>query len=304
MNLTLTRRGDYVVRSALALARAYPSGRPRKIREVVAEMAVPPTFASQILADLVRAELATSRAGKAGGYRLVRDPREISLLEVVEAGEGPLRAERCALGDGPCRWDAVCPLHETWSSATAAFRSSLAATSLADLAASDEGLETGTRSAPADSHRAGGHAVAVDQTVPVARPAAALLDRLHRLEPRMAAAVAAAYAEVLPAAGGWRPGEGDTAVVLAAEPKAATGTLTWECVSEAEDGESRFEGTVEVTPLGAGRSELRGHGHLRPPSHPGEAPDRLAESLLRAVLCHLAHLAGARAGSTTRSPAG
>ncbi len=116
--------------------------------------------------------------------------------------------------------------------------------------------------------------------------------------------MAAAYAEVLPATDGWRPGEGDTAVVLAAEPRAAAGTLTWECASDAEDAESRFEGAVEVTPLGTGRSELRGHGRLRLPSHPGEAPDRLAETLFRAVLCHLARLAEERAGSPTRSPAG
>jgi len=52
VNLTLSKRGDYVIRAALALARAYPSGGYRKIREVVAEMDVPSTFASQILADL------------------------------------------------------------------------------------------------------------------------------------------------------------------------------------------------------------------------------------------------------------
>jgi hypothetical protein len=51
--MTLSKRGDYVVRSALCLARSYGSGGYRKIREVVAEVDVPQTFASQILADLV-----------------------------------------------------------------------------------------------------------------------------------------------------------------------------------------------------------------------------------------------------------
>ena len=68
MNMTLSKRGDYVVRSALCLARAYDSGQYRKIREVVAEMAVPRTFASQILGELVRAEIAVSKAGREGGY--------------------------------------------------------------------------------------------------------------------------------------------------------------------------------------------------------------------------------------------
>lgn len=154
MNMTLSKRGDYVVRSALCLARAYEGGSYRKIREVVAEMGVPHTFASQILGELVRAEIAVSRAGRDGGYRLALPPEKISVLDVVEAGEGPLHAERCALGDGPCRWESVCPLHETWLAATAALRETLAGVNLATLAARDEALESGVYPVPGDSHRA------------------------------------------------------------------------------------------------------------------------------------------------------
>ncbi|HUZ19884.1 MAG TPA: Rrf2 family transcriptional regulator [Acidimicrobiales bacterium] len=153
--MTLSKRGDYVVRSAIALARALERGNAIKIREVVADTKVPTTFASQILADLVRAGLASSKAGRDGGYRLERPPEEITVLEVVEAAEGPLRAERCALAEGPCRWDAVCPLHETWSAATAALREVLAATTLADLAQRDRLIEGGAYAVPVDSHRGG-----------------------------------------------------------------------------------------------------------------------------------------------------
>ena len=157
MNMTLSKRGDYVVRSALCLARAYDSGEYRKTREVVAEMGVPSTFASQILGDLVGAGIALSRSGREGGYRLATTPEEISVLAVVEAGEGPLRAERCALGEGPCRWELVCPLHDTWLAATAALRETLANVNLATLAEQDAALEAGTYPTPADSHRPGHH---------------------------------------------------------------------------------------------------------------------------------------------------
>jgi Rrf2 family protein len=155
MNMTLSKRGDYVVRSAIALARARSQGRSIKVREVVADTKVPLSYASQILADLVRSGIASSRAGRDGGYRLERSPDEVTLLEVVESAEGPLRADRCAVADGPCRWDAVCPLHETWSAATAALRDVLAATTLAELAVRDELLERDGYAVPADSHRAG-----------------------------------------------------------------------------------------------------------------------------------------------------
>jgi Rrf2 family protein len=124
-----------------------------KLREVSADMCVPRTFVSQILGDLVHAGVAVSSFGKKGGYRLARPPADVSLLEVVEAAEGSLKANRCALGDGlPC-WDDVCPLHETWGEATAALRSVLAATTLECLAARDKAIEEGSYPIPDNAHR-------------------------------------------------------------------------------------------------------------------------------------------------------
>jgi len=159
VNLALSKRGDYVVRSAICLARAHGSGGPKKLRQVSAEMGVPRTFVSQILGDLLHAGLAVSFFGKEGGYRLARPPAEVSLLEIVEAGEGTLDPVRCALGEGPCRWEEVCPLHETWRRGRESLRAVLAATSLADLAERDRAIEAGTYPVPADAHRRARRAV-------------------------------------------------------------------------------------------------------------------------------------------------
>ena len=153
INLTLSRRGDYVVRAALALARTAPAARYQKIREVAQEMAIPRSFTPQVLGLLQKAGLAEARAGRDGGYRLTRRPAEISLLEVVEAGEGPLRNDRCTLRGGPCHWEQACALHPAWSTATEALRASLRDTTLQDVADVDRGLENRTFEVPADSHR-------------------------------------------------------------------------------------------------------------------------------------------------------
>lgn len=195
MNMTLSKRGDYVMRSAIALARAYEGGGPRKIRELVADTEVPRTFASQILADLVRAGLAVSRAGRDGGYRLSRSPELISVLQVVEAAEGPLRAERCALGEGPCRWDDVCPLHETWSEASARLAELLAATTLAEVAARDEAIEAGRYAVPVDAHRSHARSVELADLVHVELSAPAVHAALAARR-SWSAAVGAAVHEV------------------------------------------------------------------------------------------------------------
>lgn len=141
MDLTLTLRGDYVVRAALGLARAWETDGYRKIRDITDEMALPASYTPQILGHLARAGLATARAGRDGGYRLSRSPQEITMLEVVEAGEGDLLLGRCTLRGGPCRWDDVCAVHNVWVSASETLRARLRATRLSDVAAADRALD-------------------------------------------------------------------------------------------------------------------------------------------------------------------
>ena len=62
---------------------------------------------------------------------------------MVEAAEGAFTLERCILRGGPCHWEQRCAVHEAWSAAVQACRSSLARTSLADLVATDARLEAG-----------------------------------------------------------------------------------------------------------------------------------------------------------------
>lgn len=140
----LTRRGDYVVRAALCLARAWEEGGRRKIREVSAAMDLPRGYTPTILRMLAKAGLATAKAGTGGGYRLARAPHEITLLEVVETGEGPLAPTRCTLRGGPCHWEQACAVHPNWAALADAVRASLAGTTLADLVRVDQELTLGT----------------------------------------------------------------------------------------------------------------------------------------------------------------
>ena len=116
-------------------------------------MVLPRSYTPQIMGILVRAQLVAAKAGRDGGYRLLRQPSEISLLEVVEAGEGSLKAHGCTLRGGPCRWADVCALHETWGAASKAFRLTLEKTSLEDISQIDSAIDTGEYPIPPDHHR-------------------------------------------------------------------------------------------------------------------------------------------------------
>lgn len=152
MQIALGRKGDYSVRAMLDVARHYGQGR-RKSREIAAAMDIPERYLPQILANLVHHGLLSALAGPDGGYALQRAPNEVSLLEVVEAAEGSVRSDQCALRGGPCDWDNVCPLHDHWSAAQEAFVSRLQETDFQQLADADAALEAGTlRLSAGDAH--------------------------------------------------------------------------------------------------------------------------------------------------------
>jgi Rrf2 family iron-sulfur cluster assembly transcriptional regulator len=133
------QRGDYAVRAVLHLARA---GGRRRARDIAAAMAIPETYLPQILGALIRKGIVASVAGPGGGYTLARPGADISLLEVVEAAEGPVRNMSCIMRGGPChREGKPCAVHDSWAQAQEALATSLAAVSYEWLARRDTELE-------------------------------------------------------------------------------------------------------------------------------------------------------------------
>lgn len=289
MNLALSKRGDYVVRSALCLARAFESGTPKKLRQVSAEMGVPRTYASQILGDLSRAGLAVSYFGTNGGYRLSRPPEEVTVLEVVEAAEGRLVPEACVLGNGPCRWEQVCPLHETWTAATAALRGTLARTTLADLVERDRQIDAGTYPVPADAHGQHPFSVAIVDSVQVELSAAVVAATLRTGSSWLVPHVEAAddeedelHLRLGPGGPTWL---GKSVTVHLGTPVGTDETLVVPVVWEATGPTGlfpRFEGEFRLASLDAARSEVSLAGRYRPPL------GRAGAALDEAALTHVA----------------
>ena len=153
MKLTPTNRTDYAIRALVHLAN-HEGGRV-KAADIGAAMDIPTGFLQQVLQELQRARLVSSRPGPSGGYQLARAPEEITILEIVETLEGPIETSECALRGGPCHWEQVCALHWVWSSARAALSGSLRAATLARVAADDRALSDGSVAVPADTHRHG-----------------------------------------------------------------------------------------------------------------------------------------------------
>lgn len=103
---------DYAFRAVLNLALVTP-GTVIKAQVLADEEAIPPRFLMKIMRSLIQAGLVASFRGVDGGFILAKAPEEITLLDVVNAMEGPLEIQRC-LGDRELcnkHCSVACPVH-------------------------------------------------------------------------------------------------------------------------------------------------------------------------------------------------
>jgi Rrf2 family protein len=132
--MQITRATDYAVRVMIHLA-GLPPGSTLRQSELSEATDVSGHFLSKVLQRLVRSGLIRSQRGSGGGYALAVSGKGVSLLEVVEAMEGPVRLNQC-LEEGPsCERKSWCPAHLVWAEAQAAVGKVLAAATIAALAA-------------------------------------------------------------------------------------------------------------------------------------------------------------------------
>ena len=114
--MQITRQADYAVRAVLYLARLGQTERAAT-SQVAQEQRIPPSFLAKIISQLSIAGLLHTSRGARGGVTLARDPEEITLLEVIEAIDGPIMLNECVGDTGSCTFDEECPLRPVWCEA-------------------------------------------------------------------------------------------------------------------------------------------------------------------------------------------
>ena len=122
--MRITRAGEYAVRCVL-----YMSDREKNQiisrREVSKDMDIPEQFLGKIAQQLARAGFIEIIQGARGGYRLLKPPREISLLDVVEAVTGEIFLNDCIMDPRSCSRSSTCAVNSVWEKARTQLRETL-----------------------------------------------------------------------------------------------------------------------------------------------------------------------------------
>lgn len=92
--MLISTKGRYAVRMLLDIATHQGDGYV-SMKDIAARQQISKKYLETFTAQLASADILGIRRGKTGGYRLLRDPAEIVLLDVILATEGPLHAVAC-----------------------------------------------------------------------------------------------------------------------------------------------------------------------------------------------------------------
>ena len=114
--MQLTRAADYAVRVMIHLA-SQPVGVVISKSRLATAAEAPESFLSKILQSLARAGLIQARRGVVGGFSLLPKGAGASLLDVVEAIDGPIALNVCLTSGVSCHRQCECPAHEAWARA-------------------------------------------------------------------------------------------------------------------------------------------------------------------------------------------
>jgi len=128
--MTVSQTAEYALRAVVWLAQN--PGEPQTTQQLSEATKVSATYLPKVFQHLIRAGLISGQRGVGGGYTLMRDPEELSLLEVVDCVDPIVRIERCPLHLQTHGLN-LCPLHRVLRDAIDEVRQRLGSTTVAEV---------------------------------------------------------------------------------------------------------------------------------------------------------------------------
>ena len=130
--MKLSTRGRYGTRLMLELAKQYGKG-PISMSDISKNQKIPIKYLEQLIIPLKKAKLITSVRGPKGGHMLAKDPREISLWEILLRLESKFTFVDCLADETCCSSIDTCPIRPVWGKAFDSMKSIFQSTTLIDV---------------------------------------------------------------------------------------------------------------------------------------------------------------------------
>ncbi|SDN55281.1 transcriptional regulator, BadM/Rrf2 family [Lutimaribacter pacificus] len=143
----ITQKTKYALKSLMVLAdEKAGDGAALRIEEIAERSGAPKRFLEHILLDLKRAGLIGSRRGRKGGYELIKNPRTVSLAEILRLIDGPMAPLPCLSRKAyqrceDCKDEVTCRVRAVFGGFYSTYILMIESLTLADLMEDSQPLE-------------------------------------------------------------------------------------------------------------------------------------------------------------------
>ena len=131
--MKLSTRGRYGTRVLLDLALHQTEGGPIPLKEIAQRQEISLQYLEHLITPLIVAGMVKSSRGAGGGVHLVKSPREVKLIEVIEILEGAIVPVDCIDSPEVCHRSKLCVTRDIWVELKEAIDKVLKSTTLQDL---------------------------------------------------------------------------------------------------------------------------------------------------------------------------
>lgn len=123
----ISRKTDYGLILMGALKDTFVSGRFKSLRSIATQYRLPYAYIEKLAKTLKQSGIVESHVGKDGGYRLVKNPRNTTLQDIVDVFQGKpiMRCMALTLPEKSCALVSVCPTRKGWYKAEIEIRKTL-----------------------------------------------------------------------------------------------------------------------------------------------------------------------------------
>ena len=134
--MQITRQADYAIQAVWYISKLGTNQRAAT-RQIAEDQHIPASFLAKIVSQLTIAGLLQTSRGARGGVMLAKKPEDISLLEVVEAIDGPISLNDCVHDESSCNFSSTCPMRAIWCDAQDDLVNRLKGTNFAQFASAN-----------------------------------------------------------------------------------------------------------------------------------------------------------------------
>ena len=108
-NMMISTKGRYALSTLIDIAEQEKKGNPVSIKEVAERQGISVKYLEQIIALMVKGGFLKSVRGAKGGYLLLKEAKDISVGDILDAAEGTLSPVDCVKVGSNCERSASCP---------------------------------------------------------------------------------------------------------------------------------------------------------------------------------------------------